>query len=100
MATDKTDTISQRPVSKGSVKDYREEIANAFRKLESTLLKYRPTADINLLRRAYRFARKHHLGQYRKSGEPYIFHPIAVAQILANLEMDVMEMKRKIDDGK
>ncbi len=84
---DSKSTTSQ--IASGSMKDYREEIADAYRKLEASLLKYRPNADVNLLRRAYRFARKHHLGQYRRSGEPYITHPIAVAQILANLEMDV-----------
>jgi GTP pyrophosphokinase len=47
-----------------------------------------PGGDPNLLRRAYSIAEQMHRGQTRKSGEPYITHPLAVAQILANLGMD------------
>jgi GTP diphosphokinase / guanosine-3',5'-bis(diphosphate) 3'-diphosphatase len=42
-------------------------------------------ADDHLMYAAYDFAREHHIGQFRKSGEPYISHPIAVADILYNL---------------
>jgi len=45
-------------------------------------------ADAGALRRAYRIAERMHRGQMRKSGEPYITHPLAVAQILAELGMD------------
>jgi len=45
-------------------------------------------ADAGALRRAYRIAESMHRGQLRKSGEPYITHPLAVAQILAELGMD------------
>ena len=45
-------------------------------------------ADPNLIRRAYRFAYSKHDGQQRRSGEPYITHPLAVATILTELEMD------------
>ncbi|MGA8942132.1 MAG: bifunctional (p)ppGpp synthetase/guanosine-3',5'-bis(diphosphate) 3'-pyrophosphohydrolase [Thermoactinomyces sp.] len=45
--------------------------------------------DIRRLREAYEFAREAHEGQTRKSGEPYINHPVAVAGILADLKMDV-----------
>ncbi len=47
-----------------------------------------PKADIKLLQRAYEVANEWHAGQYRKSGDPYITHPLAVATILANLGMD------------
>src|SRR6266508_2877276 len=47
-----------------------------------------PNCDPPLLRRAYSIAEQMHLGQYRKSGEPYITHPVAVAEILAQLGMD------------
>ncbi|WP_395094291.1 RelA/SpoT family protein [Armatimonas sp.] len=50
--------------------------------------RHNPHADVALLRRAYDFATLKHTGQFRKSGEPYIIHPVAVAQILAELEMD------------
>ena len=45
--------------------------------------------EIERLKVAYDFAEKAHEGQYRKSGEPYIYHPVAVAEILLSLEMDV-----------
>ncbi|AFK86702.1 MULTISPECIES: RelA/SpoT family protein [Thermoanaerobacterium] len=45
--------------------------------------------DINLILKAYDYAVKAHKGQYRNSGEPYIVHPVEVAMILADLELDV-----------
>src|SRR5574337_1757939 len=48
-----------------------------------------PDADVTLLQRAYDFAAKVHKGQERVSGEPYLSHPIAVAEIVLNLKMDV-----------
>ena len=48
----------------------------------------RPRADGGLISRAYRAAEKAHEGQLRKSGEPYITHPLAVATILAKLGLD------------
>ncbi len=50
--------------------------------------KYHPSDDISLINKAYRLAADAHLGQARKSGEPYIIHPLCVAIILAELEMD------------
>ncbi|WP_345629032.1 RelA/SpoT family protein [Rugosimonospora acidiphila] len=47
-----------------------------------------PHADVGLVRRSYAIAERMHRGQMRKSGEPYITHPLAVAQILAGLGMD------------
>lgn len=47
-----------------------------------------PTADPAVLRRGYQIAESMHAGQYRKSGEPYITHPLAVAEICAGLGMD------------
>jgi guanosine-3',5'-bis(diphosphate) 3'-pyrophosphohydrolase len=46
------------------------------------------SVDVSVLRRAYTIADNMHRGQFRKSGEPYITHPIAVAQICAELGMD------------
>ncbi len=48
-----------------------------------------PHADLELVRRAYAFAAQAHAGQLRRSGEPYVLHSVAVAQILADLRMDV-----------
>ncbi|MGB9619120.1 MAG: RelA/SpoT family protein, partial [Armatimonadota bacterium] len=49
---------------------------------------YDPDADVDLIRRAYEFARRAHEGQQRLTGDPYITHPLAAAQTLAELEMD------------
>lgn len=64
-------------------------VYTAFKSLRTTVLKNRQDADVRLLRKAYRFARNKHAGQRRKSGELYMTHPLAVAQILADLEMDL-----------
>ncbi|PYS88436.1 MAG: GTP pyrophosphokinase [Acidobacteria bacterium] len=50
--------------------------------------KNRPGADIDLIRRAYLFSALHHKGQKRASGEPYLVHPIEVANILAEMRLD------------
>ena len=50
--------------------------------------KYANHVDVSLVEKAYYFGKKAHDGQFRKSGEPYIVHPIQVAGILAELRMD------------
>ncbi len=52
--------------------------------------KNNPKADVALLQKAYEFAAKAHEGQLRASGEPFLRHPVAVAKILAELELDVI----------
>ncbi|MDQ4123698.1 MAG: bifunctional (p)ppGpp synthetase/guanosine-3',5'-bis(diphosphate) 3'-pyrophosphohydrolase [Acidobacteriota bacterium] len=47
-----------------------------------------PKADLDLLRRAYFFSALHHKGQVRASGEPYLVHPLEVANILADMRLD------------
>jgi len=49
---------------------------------------YLPEADLQKVREAYRFADAAHLGQYRASGEPYISHPVAVAELCADWKLD------------
>ncbi|MDQ7011055.1 MAG: HD domain-containing protein, partial [Mariprofundaceae bacterium] len=49
---------------------------------------YAPKADIDLINRAYVFAAHAHADQIRHSGEPYLTHPLAVADILASLKLD------------
>ncbi|UQE73235.1 MULTISPECIES: RelA/SpoT family protein [unclassified Gordonia (in: high G+C Gram-positive bacteria)] len=51
-----------------------------------------PKADVAVLQRAYDVAATHHEGQFRKSGDPYITHPLAVATILADLGMDTITL--------
>ncbi len=48
----------------------------------------RPSEDISLIRKAWEFCVKHHEGQMRASGEPYIVHPLEVAEVLAEMKMD------------
>ena len=48
----------------------------------------RPSDDIALIRKAWEFSVRHHLGQRRASGEPYIIHPLEVAEVLAEMKMD------------
>lgn len=50
---------------------------------------YMNDKDIELIKKAYEFAEKAHQGQFRKSGEPYIVHPVKVAEILVSLQLDV-----------
>lgn len=50
---------------------------------------YNPKADLDLIRRAYEFSEKAHAGQIRRSGEPYISHPLGVSTILAELQLDI-----------
>jgi len=50
---------------------------------------YNPKADVAFLSKAYHFAESAHTGQKRISGEPFMIHPVAVARILANLELDL-----------
>ena len=59
-----------------------------FQKLISMVKKYHPSDDVHLIEKAYKIAYKAHDGQKRKSGEPYIIHPVCVCIILAELELD------------
>jgi GTP diphosphokinase / guanosine-3',5'-bis(diphosphate) 3'-diphosphatase len=60
----------------------------AERKLEAELLRHDAAADVARVAEAYRFAREAHQDQKRATGEPYVSHPLAVAQILADLGLD------------
>ncbi|MCM1083454.1 MAG: bifunctional (p)ppGpp synthetase/guanosine-3',5'-bis(diphosphate) 3'-pyrophosphohydrolase [Clostridium sp.] len=59
-----------------------------YDKLISTIRTYHPSSDISMIEKAYRIAYEAHKEQKRKSGEPYIIHPLCVALILAELELD------------
>ncbi len=63
--------------------------AQGIARIVETIRGYAPDADLGIVMTAYLLAAKAHAGQTRKSGEPYLMHPIAVAQILADLRMDV-----------
>ncbi len=59
-----------------------------YKKLIETVYEYRPGTDISMIEKAYRLAYDMHKDQKRKSGEPYIIHPLCVAITLAELELD------------
>lgn len=59
-----------------------------YDKLINTIREYHPSTDISMIEKAYKLADSCHEGQLRKSGEPYICHPLCVAIILAELELD------------
>ena len=63
----------------------RAQGSGALDRLLKTVRQNHPRADVPLVERAYRVAERAHDGQTRRSGEPYITHPLAVAQILADL---------------
>ena len=67
--------------------DY-EEPDQLYDMLIARIRKYHPSADVSMIEKAYELAKKAHGDQKRKSGEPYIVHPLWVAYILAELEMD------------
>jgi guanosine-3',5'-bis(diphosphate) 3'-pyrophosphohydrolase len=72
----------------------REQIATTtltvtkFRELMRTLRANRPNDDLELVKKAYEYSQKHHAGQTRASGEPYLVHPLGVALVLAEMKMD------------
>ncbi|MCI7263991.1 MAG: bifunctional (p)ppGpp synthetase/guanosine-3',5'-bis(diphosphate) 3'-pyrophosphohydrolase [Clostridiaceae bacterium] len=59
-----------------------------YEELIAAIRKYHPSDDISMVEKAYQIAYNAHKDQKRKSGEPYIIHPLCVAIILANLELD------------
>jgi guanosine-3',5'-bis(diphosphate) 3'-pyrophosphohydrolase len=61
-----------------------------FEDLLGKVRAYSPDADVELLRRAYVFTAFEHRGQVRHSGEPYLIHPLAVADVLADMKLDAV----------
>ncbi|MGN1083862.1 MAG: HD domain-containing protein, partial [Lachnospiraceae bacterium] len=59
-----------------------------YQKLIESVRAYHPSTDLSMIEKAYHLADEAHKGQLRKSGEPYIIHPLCVAIILAELELD------------
>ncbi|MBI3941305.1 MAG: bifunctional (p)ppGpp synthetase/guanosine-3',5'-bis(diphosphate) 3'-pyrophosphohydrolase [Acidobacteria bacterium] len=63
-----------------------------FEDLEQKVERYHPGADLEVLRKAYVFSAREHKGQVRQSGEPYLSHPLEVANILAEMKLDVVSV--------
>src|SRR5436305_9951508 len=59
-----------------------------FEQLLAKVAENRPHDDLEIIRKAYEFSLKHHAGQTRASGEPYLVHPLEVAIILAEMKLD------------
>lgn len=65
------------------------DIEELYERLIQQVRAYHPSSDLSLIQKAYQVAAKAHCDQKRKSGEPYIIHPLCVAIILADLELDM-----------
>ena len=65
------------------------EYAEQFQKLEELLKAHNPGVDLTMLEKAFALASEKHKDQKRKSGEPFIIHPVAVATMLAEMDMDM-----------
>ena len=68
-------------------------VADAFQELRKTIQEYRPNDDMAPIDRAFTFAEALHKDQFRASGEPYMSHPVAVADILAHMRMDAVSIE-------
>lgn len=69
--------------------DDTKQVDQLYDELMAEIRRYHPSRDLSLVERAYKLAREAHGEQKRKSGEPYIIHPLCVAKILAELELDL-----------
>jgi GTP pyrophosphokinase len=65
-----------------------EEIESRFEAFLRHVRVNRPNEDVSLIRKAWDFCVRHHAGQLRASGEPYIIHPLEVAEVLAEMKLD------------
>lgn len=81
LAMERMDIELENPADFTSPEELYQELVRSIRK-------YHPSDDITLIEKAYTLAREAHKEQKRKSGEPYIIHPLCVAIILADLELD------------
>lgn len=59
-----------------------------YESMMQAIARYAPSADLEVIQRAYAYADEKHKNQLRKSGEPYIIHPLAVAEIVAEIGLD------------
>ena len=66
-----------------------ERMDYSLQGLEDRIRVYHPAQDLEMVEKAYRVAEQAHEGQFRQSGEPYVIHPIQVANYLADLELDL-----------
>ena len=88
--TDKIEERTFKEFDNGRIEDIGEFLSPEvlYSDVIERVRRYHPSDDISLIEKGYEVARKAHEGQKRKSGEPYIIHPLYVALILADLELD------------
>ena len=84
---EKLESVKKADAAVKSMNDFTSP-EDLYQELISSVRKYHPSADISMIQKAYEVAREAHKDQKRKSGEPYIIHPLCVAIILADLELD------------
>lgn len=84
---EEVEKIRQADASVKTMKDFTSPEV-LYKELISSVRKYHPSTDISMIEKAFNIANNAHKGQVRKSGEPYIIHPLCVAIILADLELD------------
>ena len=82
--------VQEKPLEERNIEVMKEHTSpeELYQDLISHVQKYHPSDDISLIEKAYKTAAEAHKDQVRKSGEPYISHPLCVAIILADLELD------------
>ena len=85
-----TEEKNEMVIDDGKISELKEFMTpdELYQVLIKHVQKYHPSDDISMIEKAYRVASEAHRDQRRKSGEPYIIHPLHVAIILADLEMD------------
>ena len=66
-----------------------ESFSDHYESMRATVMKYMPGTDMGLIDRAVEYAREKHKDQKRKDGSPYIIHPLAVAEIVAEMGLDI-----------
>ena len=91
ITTEELEELENEVVSKDdNIKTMQEFVSpeSLYQELIASVKKYHPSTDISLIEKAYKTADTAHKGQVRKSGEAYIIHPLCVAIILADLELD------------
>ena len=87
MEKEKLESVRKADAAVKSVSDFTSPEV-IYQELIASVKKYHPSTDISMIQKAYEVASEAHKDQKRKSGEPYIIHPLCVAVILADLELD------------
>ncbi len=81
---DGREAVAHLAESLSSERSIRERFEELLRQVHAN----RPHEDVSLIRKAWEFCVKHHAGQVRASGEPYVVHPLEVAEVLAEMKLD------------